>query len=196
MILCVCWVSSTPGEQDPVLFWRTPANGGVNVLFYFLSVHRIRCNYDDLVQDQAELGASKRHTPLTLISIADEYGVRLQPVLLSMDQLGSAPLPVIVRLDGNTPETGAFQLVIAVSKNTVVYINGPTATINELERAAFRRVWSGIALIPVATRGAEIRFGLCGLPLGIALVVAYRLFRRNTEQCGDTYAQDATFESP
>ena len=100
-----------PGEQIR-FFWRTrPMVASTYCLLP--SVHRIRCNYDDLVQNQANR-RSKRHTPLTLI-IADECGAA--PAGLTVD--GSTwirPLPVIVRLDGNTPETGAFQLVIAVSK--------------------------------------------------------------------------------
>src|SRR5688500_14857645 len=91
--------------------WRVAANGGINVLYCYLQTHDVRCEYADLLKDQATRPDQQSHSALSLARMSTRHGLPLQAVSLTMEELASCPLPVIVHMDGESPETGAFLMV-------------------------------------------------------------------------------------
>jgi ABC-type bacteriocin/lantibiotic exporter with double-glycine peptidase domain len=153
--------------------WRSAANGGVNVLFCYLRAHGVACEYPELLREQAE-EEGPTHTAATLSRLAAKSGLPLQPALLTMDELSSCPLPVIVHMDGESPEAGAFLLILAMTTKSIDYMNGPTATVHSMECNDFRRIWSGIALLPLTSRRRDVALCAAGFCAGVILTLAFR----------------------
>lgn len=163
------------GEQEISSYaWRCPANGGVNVLYCYLGAHGIQCQYGDLVRHQLQEGTAKGHTAITLTHLAAKTGRPLRVVSLTMHELTTCSKPVIVHMDGRTPEAGAFLLVLNISETAVIFVNGPTATIQTMSRESFRRVWSGIALLPVSDHNKLIGFSTIGFSIGLIAPLVIR----------------------
>src|SRR5262249_14689276 len=103
-------------------------------------------------------------------------GVEMQAVALTMNELKSCAKPVIVHADGETPDAGTFLLLLNINDQRVEFINGPSATFQSLQIEDFRRVWSGVALMPAPPpwRNA-IR---CGAGFGAGLILALIIRRR------------------
>lgn len=157
--------------------WRCPANGGINVLYCYLRANGIACEYSRLVKDQ--MGEAKtRQTAAVLARVATRNGLPMRPFLLTIDQLWSCPKPVIVHIDGETPEAGAFLLLMSITKQSVFFVNGPSASIQSVSREDFRRIWSGIAVLPVTPRTNNVAFCAAGLIGGLMFAGIIRFIRR------------------
>jgi hypothetical protein len=167
--------SSTRGADSIPAPWRTPANGGVNVLFCVLRTNARDCDYSELLEQHRKDGGPS--DAVSLARLAAHYGVRLEPRRLTVKELSSAPMPVIVHMDGDSPEAGAFLLLLRISSGIVYYVNGPTATIGEMRLSDFRRIWSGVALLPSSDRIGAILAYFTGFIVGL-LAVANRLVGR------------------
>lgn len=153
--------------------WRTAANSGANVLFCFLRVHDVTCEYDELVRKLGGRDGDRAYSATDLVRLAGEKGVELEVVSLTMDELEASQKPVITYMYSEIPDDGGFVLVYNVTASEVLYIDGASATMQAISREDFRRIWSGIALIEPATRGSSwITFssGLSVAVLGTLLV--------------------------
>jgi len=164
--------------EQPFHPWRCPANGGINALYCYLRINGVSCPYSELLREQEEQKGTRVHTAATLVQIAARKGLPLQSVSLTMDELLSCSLPVIIHMDGESPEAGAFMLVFAASDYAVDYVNGPSTEIHEMDREDFRRVWSGIALVPKTDPRHYAVCGVIGISIGLSLPMAFRFARR------------------
>lgn len=160
----IFWVVSMHGaipnsEWQP---WRTPRNQGVNVLFCYLRIHNVECEYSDLVKEQMELTGMGPYSANTLVQIAENRGVKLSVVSLTLKEFESCERPFITYLTADTTEDGAFVLVMDSVEDEVFYIHGATASIRSMSVENFRRVWSGIVLLDTSRRNLNwMLFGLC-----------------------------------
>jgi ABC-type bacteriocin/lantibiotic exporter with double-glycine peptidase domain len=128
--------------------WRDAEHGGLNALYVLLRLRGFREPYERCL-----VVAPNNKPPNSLsdlIATAKRLGYRLQSRRLSPDELEAVSLPVIVHLDGDDPSTGGFLLLLAVHKRDCLYMDGPSATINTMEREGFFRRWSGIVVYPEA----------------------------------------------
>jgi hypothetical protein len=165
------------GAEPPANNWRTAANGGINVLYCYLKVNGIRCDYSELEREQqVALASHSQSTALTIRKLAHLHGVALSVRKLTWDELLTANYPVILHMDGESTDIGAFLLVLSVQDGNVYFINGPTATISIMTLEDFRRGWNGFGLIPASPDhhiltlisvgfcvGFAIAFGACRL---------------------------------
>lgn len=165
---------SRPDEDISSLPWRSSANGGINSLYCYLRANKVSCRYADLLREQAMEVRTGPATAATLVRVAMNHGFPLQPVLLTMDELRSCAMPVVVHIDGESPEAGKFLLVLGEAQNRIAYVNGPTASIQMMDRADFRRVWSGIALLPARNRRQYAVLGTVGFSVGLILSLVLR----------------------
>ena len=162
--------------------WRCSANGGINALYCYLRVHQVNCDYASLVKEQSiEVGAAPC-SALTLVHLAAKNGLSLQAVSLTMDELYSCAKPVIVHMDGETPEIGAFLMILSNNDTTIYFVNGPSATIQALTKEDFRRVWSGIALLPKADRKKDTIFGIIGFSAGLFCPLIIQRVRSKSQE--------------
>lgn len=146
--------------------WRSPEYGGINALYCYLHINGINCLYSNLFNEQASAKDGAKQTPQALASLAAKYGRPLHPVFLTLKDLTAGTLPLIVFVDGETPNRGAFLLVISVSDQAVDFINGPTASIHEMTLENFTRTWNGVALVPVMNRQKYLIALLVGFAVG------------------------------
>lgn len=149
--------------------WRCAANGGINVLYCYLLSADVRCSYAELLEDQAAASGSGVYSVSTLSHLADTHGVRLRAVWLNMDELRSCPKPLIVHMDGETPQMGAFLLLIKLTSHNVLYMNGPSATVHEMPLETFCRAWSGAALVRTTKPLNEVSACIAFFVLGVSL---------------------------
>ncbi|HLX72685.1 MAG TPA: cysteine peptidase family C39 domain-containing protein [Verrucomicrobiae bacterium] len=147
--------------------WRCDQCGGVNVLFCYLQVNGVKVDYHDLQKESELLGTE---SALTLCQLAAQHGVKLRPVTLTIKQLQSCPMPVIAHIDGPSPDSGAFVLLMN-AKEPPIFVNGPSAMIREISSENFLRCWSGVVLLPPTTVATSAKWYLAGLALGTALSV-------------------------
>lgn len=138
----------------------------MNALYCYLRVKGYSCDYPALVNLQDAIIGSGQPTAASLAECSRRSGCLLQPVSLNLKQLADCPLPVIVHMDGDSPQVGAFLLVFAVSKDRVTYLNGPSATIQDITREDFSRIWSGVAFLPESQRRRNLTFYLSGVGIG------------------------------
>jgi hypothetical protein len=175
--LCLCSLFAVQAGAETVSFepWRCAANGGINALYCYLRTHGLDCNYSDLLNDQERSLEKESHTAGTLARLATQRGLPLQARSLTLDELKVCELPIIVHIDGKTPEQGAFLLVLSISGNAFIYLNGPTAAIHQAALADFRRVWSGIALVPNPSVQWHTALAIVGLVIGVTGTLIVRL---------------------
>lgn len=132
------------GTNEP---WRNPRFGGANALFIYMRVYGKHIDYDALRKESKQLlDTNKEESMFVLKELAARHGFHLEAKKLTVDQLKASAKPILVHMDGETPEEGAFLLVLEMNANTVFLVNGTTATINSVSLEDFRRVWTGVAL--------------------------------------------------
>lgn len=175
-ILLTCIASSIHlyAQIPSVEPWRVASRGGVNTLYCYLRIHGIQWQYDAMLQDTVN-SDNTNHTALTLSRLSAKHGLPLRPVSLTMDELLLCPLPVIVHIDGSSPEMGGFLMIYSFGKNKMGYLNGPSVTIHDMNNVDFRRVWSGTALLPKKRPQWDLLFGCVGLAVGFLSVAVHRL---------------------
>jgi predicted double-glycine peptidase len=164
-------------EKEPTWIpWRCPKNQGVNALFCYLRANKVTCEYSDLVKAQAKELGTVSVSANALVHLAASSGVTLRVASLTMKELDFCGKPVITYMTSSTPNDGAFLLLLNLTDSQVYYVDGASATMQTMSREEFRRVWSGIALLPAIERSQNWIFyglGLCvGLPL--ALLIRFR----------------------
>jgi hypothetical protein len=160
--------------DDGSRIWRCPENGGINVLYCYLRVNDLKCEYADLLREESNIIGNGNCSLLTLAELSSKHAVRLRPVSLTVDELFACPKPVVVHMDGRRPDVGAFLLVLDVNGLVVHFLNGPSATIHELPLEDFRRVWSGYALLPGVNSAKDEFLGLLGMAVGLAFSLLIR----------------------
>jgi hypothetical protein len=166
------------GEGSSEVKWRNPENGGINVLYCYSKIMGCDPSYASLRTER--LKDSKPFTSVTdLLSIADKTGMRLRAVNLNLDELSKVEMPIIVHMDGDTLDTVFFILILSVEDGKVYYMNGPSATITMMTRDDFRRVWSGIGLVPAEKMSRKFLGYLLGAAVGIicALLTRWKRLR-------------------
>lgn len=154
--------------------WRTPANGGINALYCYLQTHGIRCDYAKLLAEQALDTGGAPCTAVTLEHLAAKNGWPLYSFKLTPAELAACSKPVLVHMEGESRESGAFLLLLSYDKRQINYLNGPTATIETMRPDDFERVWSGIALLPARRYKRDVWSGIAGMLAGSALVLILR----------------------
>ena len=172
---CFAFVVLVHGEESSFSSWRCASHGGINVLYCYLCVNGVKCRYSDLSKEQTEEVGTGFCTAATLSHLAAKHGLILQPAELTMKELNSTPCPVIVHMDGESPQTGAFLLIISITNKHINYINGPSATIESMSPEDFRRVWSGIAMVPKASLRQSVIFCMIGFTVGLTLPLVFGL---------------------
>ena len=99
-----------------------------------------------------------------------------------MDELRSCPKPVIVHMDGTSPDEGAFLLIIRLTDHHVLYMNGPSGTLDMMSAKDFRRVWSGAALLPKPEAANGVMISIVAFLAGLALPPLPRAWRLTRSQ--------------
>lgn len=135
-------------EEKSTLFWRTAQNEGVNVLYCFLRIHDVSCKYPDLVDEKNNITEARSFSANTMVQLAGQHGIRLTVLKQNMDELERGPKPSIVYMLEDTPDDGAFLLLLGMNDKNVYYMAGESGTIESMSRVDFRRAWSGIVLLP------------------------------------------------
>jgi len=172
LLLLLPTVVMASNAQDQSSPWRCAENGGINVLYIYLKVLGVPCRYSELQKEQLDETGRAAHSAATLACLARKHGASLCPVSLTMKQLSSCNLPVIVHLDLESPDAGVFMLVTAVSAQRIVCVDGPSATMRGMALEDFRRVWSGVAMLPSAEWPWAAIF--CGLGFGVGSLAPLR----------------------
>src|SRR5438034_74655 len=149
--------------------WRIAQNQGINVLFCYLRVHNVPCEYSDLMKEQVHEVGTGPYSANTLVHLAAKRGVSLRVASLTMKEFESCERPVITYMTSDTPDDGAFLLVMNSTDAEVFYIAGAVASIHSMSLEDFRRVWSGIALLE--SKGWAVDWILFGLALSAAWTV-------------------------
>jgi len=177
-VLCVGWATLTHGTED-IRFqaWRCPDNGGINVLYCHLRANGVCCEYSELLKEQIQEIGARQHTTATLAHLAGRHGLPLQPVSLTVAELSKSPRPVIVHMDGESPETGAFLLILSMTGQDIDYVNGPSAAVHRMSLGSFRRAWSGIALLPQANLWKHPAFAASGFTIGLTFPLMCRFIQ-------------------
>ena len=158
--------------------WRCAANGGINALYCYLKINDVRCEYTDLLNERKRRCGTNEMTAIDLAEIASRYGVPLRTFSVNMHELGSCPRPLIVHMDGESTDYGAFLLIISINGGIVEFVNGPTATIQEMDLENFRRVWSGYVLMASSSGSSEFLWAISiGFASGLTFILIYRIFR-------------------
>ena len=74
-------------DKDPAWQpWRSPKNQGINVLFCYLHVNKVACEYSDLVKEQMQEVGTGSYSAMTLVHLAARYGVTLHVTSLTMKE--------------------------------------------------------------------------------------------------------------
>jgi hypothetical protein len=166
--------------NDHFRSWRVPANGGINALYCYLSVNGVSCGYTNLLRWQTNELGTGTHTALTLAHLAAKAGLPLRPASVTIKELETCKLPVIVHIDGESPDAGAFLLLYDISTNGVYYVDGPTASIHTMSLESFCRTWSGIVLLPPANSNLAIVWYVLGIGFGVITIPILQFARRVT----------------
>jgi PAS domain-containing protein len=187
------WAAVAPAltvHCDATSEWRCARRGGVNALYVYLRVNGVACKYPDLAREQRRAVGNGPCTASTLRCIAAEYGLSLEPVRLNLGELFRCARPIIVCMDGKSPDAGAFMLILSANHGNVDYLNGPSAAIHKLAVRDFRRAWSGIALLPRANQRTAVWSYFIGFAIGlIGLLVSCALRRVKRSRLGrDSFA--------
>lgn len=168
--------SNKADEPDGQLVWRDADHGGLNVLYLFLRVHGWTGSYLDLMAK-----SPTRDLPATLSDLkatARNCGWSVRGRRLSPADLYSLDLPAIIHVDGDSPGTGAFLLFLGINKTQVLYCDGPSATVQQLDRESFLRRWSGVVL-EVDRDGDSFHFDLAtGILSSVAITALILRHRR------------------
>ena len=145
-------------------------------MFCYLREHGVLCDYNQLLTGSRDSKGAP-NTASKLIQIAREHDIDLCPVRLTMRELYSCQLPIIVHIDGDTPESGAFLLVHSISDKSIAYMNGPTASLHAIDIESFRRIWSGIGLVPISHASNKWHAFAGGACIGLVLFWVARVLR-------------------
>lgn len=146
LIFLVIVSTANPALASPDTNWRDTENDGRNVLYCLLKVQKVLCTYDS-VSSAFVGGGNGRVSAQDIATVAATFGRPVSVMRLSFQELVICHKPLIVHTDGEIPDAGGFLLVFGIDNSDVVYISG-TGAIGAISRDAFRRVWSGFALVP------------------------------------------------
>ena len=166
LILC-----ESTGKAATGKLWRRSENGGLNVLFCLLAANSKRVTYDELLKRRGEMKEGSAETSYGLSRLAAECGFPLRTASLTMEELNSCTLPMLVHVDGRTPEAGAFLLLIRLNQTSIAYMNGPSACVQSMSREDFRRIWNGFALLPASKQPPHFEETAAGFVAGVLLTV-------------------------
>lgn len=159
--------------------WRSPANGGINILYCYLRINGVSCEYSNLLRSQEEVTDNKEFTALTMEQLATKNGLPLKAVLLDMKDLKACSLPVIVHIDGESLDAGAFLLLFGISDHEIDFMYGPSASVRNMDLESFMRVWSGTALLPTKEHHkGEVIPLIFGFGIGLVLTACGRRYYR------------------
>ena len=131
----------TAGDGSP---WRTPASARANSLYLFLRLNGARTSYSEV----DDFFSSENVSPglLGIREGADAFGRRTEIRAWSFEELASGPLPVIAYTDSATGEPGDFVVILSVSRQRVLLIDGGFLKLREIGTEHFRRRWPGYVL--------------------------------------------------
>jgi hypothetical protein len=188
-ILCLCiscmrsMAFASNDEVKSPQFWRSSEYGGVNALYCYLHVNGSKCEYSNLVEQQSREVGTGPCSLLTLMRLSVQNDMPLRAVSMTMNELDSCTKPIIVHMDSSTPEAGSFLLVLTITDKQINFFNGPSASIQSMSMEDFRRVWSGVALVPDMrrTKCAFLYLGgvFAGLIAAICVVNGIKFKSRN-----------------
>ena len=150
-LMCIPALGVSRAQEDVDPSWRTAANSGINSLYCYLRIHNHPCSYTDLLQAQRQ-EHPQGATALFVMELADKNGLPLQLVSLTKREFDACPLPMIVAIDLQSPDQGAFNLVLGRAPGVVLCMDGATAMIQKVPAEDFLRAWSGMAFVPRPAR--------------------------------------------
>lgn len=132
------------GNGDSSGIWRTPQHDAVNCLYLLLRLSDRQIEYTDVKES---LRASEGQVSFAeLRDAAGSLGQATELYQCGPDDLAGDRLPVISLIENPTGRGGVFVLLIGFDGSQWHYINGATATIEEMPIDDFRRHWSGCFL--------------------------------------------------
>jgi ABC-type bacteriocin/lantibiotic exporter with double-glycine peptidase domain len=134
-------------SRSTAAFRRIPENDAANCLYLQLRLLGYRDGYDTF---RNELPAGRASlTFKEMAAIGQRLGFRNTPVKLTVSELVSARMPVILHFESRGVKSGQFMLFLWMyeDETKVALIDGVHVTFTEMSRDEFRRSWTGYALI-------------------------------------------------
>jgi len=154
--------------------WRDIDHGAINSLYCFLRIYGWPGDYAQCLAATKVDGLPENSHEL--LQVANRLGQELDARLVTPAHLNKLRLPVIIHIDGDRPEEGSFGVLLQVDDRRVVLMNGPSATIVNMNRETFLRRWSGAVFMPGESQNIEMLAAASGTCVG--LLISYFLFRR------------------
>ena len=152
-------------SRSRAAFCRIPENDAANCLYLQLRLLGYRGSYD-VFREQLPADPSSV-TLKEMAAIGRRLGFRPTPVKMTVSELVSARLPVILHFESHGVTSGQFMLFLWMydDDTKVTLIDGVHVTFREMSRDEFRRSWTGYALIvrPPVDWGGRIRRGAATL---------------------------------
>ena len=153
LIILIGWFffpSNLQSASSQSTSWRTAQRQGVNALFCYLRARDVECDYNDLVIKQTKLLENGAFSAKTLIQLAGHYGVTINAVSLTMNELNNIERPLIAFMTTDSIDNASFVLLLDAADDDIYYMDGKTGIIHSFTIEEFRRLWSGIALVSTA----------------------------------------------
>lgn len=128
------------------MIWRDAQHGGLNCLLLLCNIHEHMIKYEDCLKsiDKNSLPESAAD----ILQFAKRIGFTLEARSVSPSELNSVRLPVIIHMDGDSPASGYFSVLVGRSPSRVSVFVGPTAVVISMDKELFLRRWSGVIMYP------------------------------------------------
>lgn len=156
--------------------WRDAEHGGANALYVLLRLYGYSGSYEEALSRLPE-----ERLPSTLeemLSFSTQLGYAVRARQLVPSDLNKVTLPIIIHLDGESTTRGAYVLLLRLFEKDVEFMNGPSATIGYMKYEDLLRKWSGVALIPAASKPNCIKEAVGGVVAGMSMALCVTLISR------------------
>lgn len=143
--------------------WRVAERDAANSLYIVLRHCGIRCSYEEVCQ---ALGPHDRRRSLLEISrAARRMGMSTSLYRGPPASMRSFGMPIIVYVEGSESNSGGISVVLPDHNGTeLTVIDGQTAQLHTVGEDDFRRLWSGVMLVPEKERRSYLwMLSLCVL---------------------------------
>lgn len=147
-------------------YWRNAEHGGINALYVLLRVYGYSGSYDAAIAAGHRKGLPS--TVADLAGLSRALGYPLAVRRFTAASIRGIPLPAIVHLDGDSPTSGAYLVLIGCLDEEIMYMNGPSATIHYMDNESFYRRWGGVALVPTSSVRRQVADAATGMVIGLA----------------------------
>lgn len=163
--------------------WRTTRNCGVNCVYVLLRTNNKTADYSALMSNLMARSGGEMNSLKDLRDAAGERGLRCRIGKTTLDGLDALPKPLVAHLEGATPNTGHFVLVLRSGPDFVDILDGTTGSVTTITTRDFTQSWTGYvmhvappwyATVPAWAAAALV------LAAGVAVASAVDRVRRRT----------------